>query len=162
MVLWLIPDLSQNAFTLENTAMLTFRHEGQGDIFYATRNSAGFDICANESVKILPGQRALVGTGLRIVESAGLETLKVGNFDVAVLPELQIRPRSGLAVKFGISVINSPSTIDADYRGEIKIALINHSAEEFEVHAGDRHWCGSDWRCRGDREQVHRRGRPRL
>ena len=118
--------------------MLTFRHEGQGEIFYATRNSAGFDICANESVKILPGQRALVGTGLRIVESAGLEALKVGNFDVAVLPELQIRPRSGLAVKFGISVINSPSTIDADYRGEIKIALINHSTDEFEVHAGDR------------------------
>lgn len=118
--------------------MLTFRHEGKGEIFYATRHSAGFDICANENVKISAGRWALIGTGLRIVESAGLEDLKVGNVDVAVLPELQIRPRSGLAVKFGISVINSPSTIDADYRGEIKVALINHSTEEFEVHAGDR------------------------
>jgi dUTP pyrophosphatase len=58
--------------------------------------------------------------------------------EVDVLPELQIRPRSGLAAKFGITVLNTPSTIDADYRGEIKIPLINHSKQPFEVRMGDR------------------------
>jgi len=82
---------------------------------YQTKQSAGVDLRAftSEDVMLGPGERVLVGTGLHIALPDGYEA--------------QIRPRSGLAFKHGITIINSPGTIDADYRGEIKIALINHS-----------------------------------
>jgi len=93
---------------------------------YETVASAGMDLRANlaSSVVILSGERLLVPTGLYIELPKGYEA--------------QIRSRSGLAIKFGVTVLNSPGTIDADYRGEIKIILINHSGESFQVNDGDR------------------------
>jgi dUTP pyrophosphatase len=93
---------------------------------YQTLGSAGMDLCAclNEELVILPGKRVLVPTGLFIEIPLGYE--------------VQIRPRSGLAFKHGITVLNSPGTIDADYRGEIKVLLINHGDEDFNIVHGDR------------------------
>ena len=93
---------------------------------YATIQSAGVDLRANLSdpVVLAPMQRALIPTGLYISLPAGYEA--------------QVRPRSGLAIKKGITVLNSPGTIDADYRGEICIILINLSQEEFVVNDGER------------------------
>jgi dUTP pyrophosphatase len=93
---------------------------------YATLQSAGMDIRANldESIVLQPMQRCLVPTGLYIALPAGTEA--------------QIRPRSGLALKKGITVLNSPGTIDADYRGEIGIILINLSQEPFVIQDGER------------------------
>ncbi len=93
---------------------------------YSTLFSAGMDICANleTPVKLAPLERALIKTGLFIELPMGFEA--------------QIRPRSGLAIKKGITVLNSPGTIDADYRGEIGIILINLSNEEFVVQDGER------------------------
>ena len=93
---------------------------------YATAHAAGMDVCAAvaEPVAIPPGRTALIPTG----------------FSIAVPPghEAQIRPRSGLALKHGIGILNSPGTIDADYRGEVKILLTNFGNEEFIVRRGDR------------------------
>ncbi|MEE0900821.1 MAG: dUTP diphosphatase [Bacteroidales bacterium] len=88
--------------------------------------SAGMDLRANidEPVTIQPKQRVLIPTGLFIALPEGYEA--------------QIRPRSGLAAKHGITVLNSPGTIDADYRGEIKVLLINHSEEPFEIKDSER------------------------
>ena len=93
---------------------------------YATAGSSGMDIRAFlDTPKILlPFERALIPTGLFIELPAGYE--------------VQVRPRSGLAVKQGITCLNTPGTIDADYRGEIKIILINLSGEEQVIHPGDR------------------------
>ena len=93
---------------------------------YATGLSAGMDMRANlhEPIVLKPLQRCLVPTGLYIALPKGFEA--------------QIRPRSGLALKKGIGVLNSPGTIDADYRGEICIILINFSAEEFTIEDGER------------------------
>lgn len=93
---------------------------------YSTEFSAGMDLRANidEPVILAPGGRALINTGLFIELPAGYEA--------------QIRPRSGLAIKSGITVLNSPGTIDADYRGEICVILINLSAESFVINDGDR------------------------
>ena len=93
---------------------------------YATIQSAGVDLRANlnDPVVLAPMQRALIPTGLYISLPAGYEA--------------QVRPRSGLAIKKGITVLNSPGTIDADYRGEICIILINLSQEEFVVNDGER------------------------
>ena len=93
---------------------------------YETIHSAGMDLRADlESAVLLnPMERKLVPTGLHIELPEGYEA--------------QIRPRSGLAYKHGISIVNSPGTIDADYRGEIKVLLINLSAELFEINSGDR------------------------
>ncbi|NCC10165.1 MAG: dUTP diphosphatase [Bacteroidia bacterium] len=93
---------------------------------YATELSAGMDIRANLSEPIIlePMQRCLVPTGLFIALPQGFEA--------------QIRPRSGLALKKGITVLNSPGTIDADYRGEIGIILVNLSAEPFVIEDGER------------------------
>ena len=118
--------------------MLKLENEGSGEIFYATKYSAGFDICANEDLILEPSKWSLIKTGLRIVESFGAQEVLFGNEKVFCVPEIQIRPRSGLAAKFGITVLNSPSTIDADYRGEIFINLINHSKESFAIKKGDR------------------------
>lgn len=93
---------------------------------YATSLSAGVDLRANlnEPVALKPLERKLIPTGLYIELPAGYEA--------------QIRPRSGLALKHGITVLNSPGTIDADYRGEIGIILINLSSEEFIIQDGER------------------------
>ncbi|MBQ2304162.1 MAG: dUTP diphosphatase [Bacteroidales bacterium] len=93
---------------------------------YETIQSAGMDLRANidEPVTIQPKQRVLIPTGLFIALPEGYEA--------------QIRPRSGLAAKHGITVLNSPGTIDADYRGEIKVLLINHSEESFEIKDSER------------------------
>lgn len=93
---------------------------------YATISSAGLDLRANieEEIKLKPLSRVLVPTGLYIELPPGYEA--------------QIRPRSGLAIKHGISIVNSPGTIDADYRGEIGIILINLSNDEFIVKPGER------------------------
>ncbi|MCE3231989.1 MAG: deoxyuridine 5-triphosphate nucleotidohydrolase [Rickettsiaceae bacterium] len=94
--------------------------------FYATANSAGLDLQAanDEDIVLAPGQRALVKTGISIALPDGYEA--------------QIRPRSGLAYKNGVTVLNAPGTIDADYRGEIGVILINHGQENFVVTRGTR------------------------
>ena len=94
--------------------------------FYATERSAGMDIKANieEPITLQPLQRAMVPTGLYIALPEGAEA--------------QIRPRSGLAAKHGITVLNTPGTIDADYRGEIKVILVNLSNEDFVINPGER------------------------
>ena len=93
---------------------------------YATPLSAGLDLRANieESVVLRPMERQLIGTGLYIALPPGYEA--------------QVRPRSGLALKHGITVLNTPGTIDADYRGEVKVLLINLSAEPFTINEGER------------------------
>lgn len=93
---------------------------------YATAYSAGMDLRANltESITLKPLERVLVPTGLFVELPAGYEA--------------QIRPRSGLAVKYGISVLNSPGTIDADYRGEVRVVLVNLSNTEFVINHGER------------------------
>lgn len=93
---------------------------------YETVASAGMDLRANitESIALKTLERKLISTGLYIELPVGFEA--------------QIRPRSGLAFKHGISIVNSPGTIDADYRGEIKVLLINLSTEEFIINNGDR------------------------
>jgi len=93
---------------------------------YATEQSAGVDLRANiaEKTVLEPLQRALVPTGLFIALPKGYEA--------------QVRPRSGLAIKHGITVLNTPGTIDADYRGEIKVILVNLSDQPFEILPGER------------------------
>lgn len=91
---------------------------------YATEGAAGMDVVAAEDVTLAPGGRHAVATGLAIAIPPGFE--------------IQVRPRSGLALKHGISVPNTPGTIDSDYRGELKVILINHGAAPFEVRRGDR------------------------
>ena len=93
---------------------------------YQTPLSAGLDIRANldESVTLRPLERAMIPTGLVVELPEGYE--------------MQIRPRSGLAAKHGITVLNSPGTIDADYRGEIKVILVNLSNEPFTIESGER------------------------
>ncbi|WP_320130893.1 dUTP diphosphatase [uncultured Sphaerochaeta sp.] len=93
---------------------------------YATAYSAGADICAllSQDLVIESGSFSMVPTGLNIALPKGYEA--------------QVRPRSGLAAKYGVTVLNSPGTIDADYRGEVKVILINHGKKPFVVHDGDR------------------------
>ncbi len=93
---------------------------------YQTELSAGMDVPANveSTITLQPGERQLIATGLYLEIPPGYE--------------MQIRPRSGLALKHGITVLNSPGTIDADYRGEIKVLLINHGQEPFQISKGDR------------------------
>jgi dUTP pyrophosphatase len=93
---------------------------------YATEHSAGMDLRANLEVPIVlaPGERALIPTGLFLELPEGTEA--------------QVRPRSGLAFKHGVTVLNAPGTIDADYRGEVGVLLINHGQEPFEVKDGER------------------------
>lgn len=91
---------------------------------YATTGAAGMDVVAAEAVVIAPGARHAVATGLAVAIPAGYE--------------IQVRPRSGLALKHGITVPNTPGTIDSDYRGELKVILINLGAEDFTIQRGDR------------------------
>jgi dUTP diphosphatase len=91
---------------------------------YETLGAAGMDLRAAEDASLKPGGRYLMPTGLAIA--------------IPVSYEAQVRPRSGLAVKHGVTVLNAPGTIDCDYRGEIKVALINHSDADFMIKRGDR------------------------
>jgi dUTP pyrophosphatase len=93
---------------------------------YATAQSAGLDLMAaiSAEVTLAPGARQLIPTGLAIALPVGFEA--------------QVRPRSGLALKHGITVLNSPGTIDADYRGEVQVLLINHGSKPFAIRRGDR------------------------
>ncbi len=95
---------------------------------HETAGAAGVDLLAalgpSEVLTIGPGQRALVPTGMAIALPVGYEA--------------QVRPRSGLAARHGVTVLNSPGTIDADYRGEIKVILVNHGAAPFEIRRGER------------------------
>ncbi|MCC2113250.1 MAG: dUTP diphosphatase [Hyphomicrobiales bacterium] len=102
--------------------------EGLPQPAYQSAAAAGIDLVAavppDAPIVLNPGDRALVATGLSIALPTGFEG--------------QVRPRSGLAVRHGVTVLNSPGTIDADYRGEIKVALINHGAEPFAIERGLR------------------------
>lgn len=93
---------------------------------YQTEQSAGMDVQANttEDITLAPLERAMIPTGLSVALPKGYE--------------MQVRPRSGLAAKHGITVLNSPGTIDADYRGEIKVILVNLSNSEFTIKPGER------------------------
>ncbi len=93
---------------------------------YSTAGSAGMDVRAflSEPITLAPGGRALISTGLRVQLPQGFE--------------IQMRPRSGLALKHGITLLNSPGTIDSDYRGEIGVILVNLSQESFTIRDGDR------------------------
>lgn len=91
---------------------------------YATEGAAGMDVLAAEDVALAPGARHAVATGLAVAIPPGFE--------------IQVRPRSGLALKHGISVPNTPGTIDSDYRGELKVIVINHGTDVFDVRRGDR------------------------
>lgn len=93
---------------------------------YMTALAAGMDICAvvDKEIIIQPGERCLVPTGLAFAIPEGFE--------------VQVRPRSGLAIKHGIGLVNSPGTIDADYRGEVGIILINYGQDDFAINSGDR------------------------
>lgn len=91
---------------------------------YATEGAAGMDVLSAEDLTLAPGARHAVATGLAIAIPPGFE--------------VQVRPRSGLALKHGITVPNSPGTIDSDYRGELKVILINHGSDPFEIRRGDR------------------------
>jgi dUTP pyrophosphatase len=93
---------------------------------YMTEHAAGMDVCAHlhENVIIPPGKRALIPTGLAVAIPDGFE--------------LQVRPRSGLAIRGGVTLVNTPGTIDADYRGEIGILLINHGEKPISINNGQR------------------------
>ena len=91
---------------------------------YATDGAAGMDVLAAEDVILAPGMRHAVATGLAVAIPHGFE--------------IQVRPRSGLALKHGITVPNTPGTIDSDYRGELKVILINHGDADFAIRRGDR------------------------
>lgn len=91
---------------------------------YATPGAAGMDVLSAEDVVLEPGMRHPVATGLAVAIPDGFE--------------IQVRPRSGLALKHGVSVPNTPGTIDSDYRGELKVIMINFGSEPFAIHRGDR------------------------
>ena len=91
---------------------------------YATPGAAGMDVVAAEDLDLMPGQRHAVATGFKLAIPEGYE--------------VQVRPRSGLALKHGITVPNTPGTIDSDYRGELKVIMINHCSEPFPIRRGER------------------------
>ena len=110
-----------------NVTIQVLRLENGADVpmpAYATEGAAGMDICAAEAVTILPGKRHAVATGLAFAIPEGFE--------------VQVRPRSGLALKHGITCLNSPGTIDSDYRGEVKVILANLGEKSFAIEVGDR------------------------
>jgi dUTP pyrophosphatase len=91
---------------------------------YETKGAAGMDLRAAEKTVLRPGERYLIPTGFAIALPEGHEA--------------QVRPRSGLAIKHGVTVLNAPGTIDCDYRGEIRVPLINHGQSDFAIQRGDR------------------------
>lgn len=96
---------------------------------HGSEDSTGFDLRSTEEYRLQPGEWKGIGTGLKMAPYAHPQ---LPPFDI------QIRPRSGLAFKHGITVLNSPGTIDEDYRGEVKVILINHGSEPFDIAVGDR------------------------
>ena len=111
---------------MEELEVLIAKDEGATLPSYATASASGMDLraCLSAPITIKPFERALVPTGIRISIPDGFEA--------------EVRPRSGLAVEFGVTVLNTPGTIDADYRGEVKVVLINLGNEPFTVRSGDR------------------------
>ena len=111
---------------MESIEVAITKKEGAQLPSYATEASSGVDLCAflEEPLTIAPLERQLVTTGLAIAIPEGYEA--------------EVRPRSGLAIKHGITVLNTPGTIDADYRGEVKVILINLGREPFVINNGDR------------------------
>ena len=113
---------------MTDTVRVSIRRLPHGDGLalpaYATAGAAGMDVLSAEHVVLEPGNRHAVATGLAVAVPAGFE--------------IQVRPRSGLALKHGVTVPNTPGTIDSDYRGELKVILINHGAETFAIERGDR------------------------
>jgi dUTP pyrophosphatase len=91
---------------------------------YATSGAAGFDLRAATSLTLAPGAHAVVPTGFAMAIPPGFE--------------VQVRPRSGLAAKHGVTVLNTPGTVDSDYRGEVAVILINHGTADFSINRGDR------------------------
>ncbi len=115
----------------EHVNILIYREPEASDIplpTYATSGSAGMDICAaipvDQPIVLQAGERVLVSTGFR--------------FEVPPGYEIQVRPRSGLAINHGVGILNAPGTIDSDYRGVVKVILINWGSEPFTVRRGDR------------------------
>jgi dUTP pyrophosphatase len=111
------------------TVQITRVGDSAGDIplpSYATEGSAGMDVCAavDSDVVLEPGRSALISSGFAIALPQGYEA--------------QVRPRSGLAIKHQVGILNAPGTIDSDYRGEVKVILTNFGAENFVVRRGDR------------------------
>jgi dUTP pyrophosphatase len=110
---------------MTEVAILRLSHgEGLALPAYETEHAAGMDLRAAEDALLPPGGRAMVATGFAIALPKGFEA--------------QVRPRSGLAARHGVTLLNSPGTIDADYRGEIKVILINHGSDTFAIRRGDR------------------------
>ena len=109
-----------------NVKIKVLAKEGAALPVYKTAGAAGADVCAflEHDVVIGPNERQLIPTGLF--------------FDIPAGFEVQVRPRSGLAFKNGVTVLNTPGTIDSDYRGEIQVLLVNFSREPYTVHSGDR------------------------
>ncbi|MBN2569132.1 MAG: dUTP diphosphatase [Deltaproteobacteria bacterium] len=139
---------------MEEIKVSVKRLPGNADISfpgYMTEGSSGMDVFAavkGEKV-IMPGERMLIPSGIMMGLPKGYEA--------------EIRPRSGLAVKYGVTILNSPGTIDSDYRGEVKIVLINHGSEPFMVHRGDRiaqmivnRVCRVSWNLEEDLEKTDR------
>jgi dUTP pyrophosphatase len=91
---------------------------------YASAGAAGMDICSAENLNLRVGRRVAVSTGFALAIPQGYE--------------VQVRPRSGLAINHGVTCLNTPGTIDCDYRGEVKVILINHGDEDFFINKGDR------------------------
>lgn len=111
----------------QSVPVLVKRLDGNDDLplpAYATDGAAGMDVVSAEDLTLAPGARHAVATGLALAIPAGYE--------------IQVRPRSGLALKHGVTVPNTPGTIDSDYRGELKVIMINLGPEPFEVRRGDR------------------------
>ena len=111
---------------IEISVMRLPRHEGLDLPMYRSEGSSGMDLQAavTEDISLLPGERALVPTGIAISLPPGFEA--------------QVRPRSGLAIEYGVGLINSPGTIDSDYRGEIQVVMINWGQEPFTIRRGMR------------------------
>jgi len=113
--------------SLEPVPVMVKRLPGNDDLplpAYATSGAAGMDVVSAEDVDLAPGARHAVATGLAMAIPEGFE--------------IQVRPRSGLALKHGVTVPNTPGTIDSDYRGELKVIMINLGAETFSIRRGDR------------------------
>ena len=111
---------------MESLEVRIARKDGAALPAYATDASSGVDLCAfiEEPIVLKPFERSLVPTGIFIGIPEGYEA--------------EVRPRSGIAIKYGVTVLNTPGTIDADYRGEVKVILINLGAEPFTINNGDR------------------------
>ncbi len=121
-------ELAKNSELTSNSVLVAIRRLPHGEGLdlpaYATEGAAGMDVLAAEDVSLAPGGRYAVATGLAVAIPPGFE--------------IQVRPRSGLALKHGVTVPNTPGTIDSDYRGELKIIVINHGTQDFAIRRGDR------------------------